>query len=125
MAIPEGLDRIELTGLRGFAYHGVFDHERREGQDFVVDAVLGLDLTPAGRTDDLTQTVHYGVLADALHAVLVGPPVDLIESLALRMVDLCLTDVRVQWASVTVHKPNAPITPTFTDVAVTIERSRQ
>ncbi|MCK5891998.1 MAG: dihydroneopterin aldolase [Aeromicrobium sp.] len=125
MTIPDGLDRIELTGLRGFGHHGVFDHERRDGQEFVVDAVLGLDLTAAGRTDDLAETVHYGELADGIHAILVGPPVDLIESLALRMVDLCLTDARVQWASVTVHKPNAPITPTFTDVAVTIERSRQ
>jgi dihydroneopterin aldolase len=125
MAIPEGLDRIELTGLRGVGFHGVFDHERRDGQEFAVDVTLGLDLTAAGLSDDLADTVDYGTLADGLHAVLVGPPVDLIESLALRMVDLCLTDARVQWASVTVHKPNAPITPTFTDVAVTIERSRR
>ncbi|MFT4187712.1 MAG: dihydroneopterin aldolase [Aeromicrobium sp.] len=125
MACPEGLDRIELTGLRDVGYHGVFEHERRDGQEFSVDVVLGLDLEKAGRGDDLTDTVDYGRLADGVHAILVGPPTDLIESVALRMVDLCLTDARVQWASVTVHKPHAPITPTFTDVAVTIERSRQ
>ncbi|MFT4298864.1 MAG: dihydroneopterin aldolase [Aeromicrobium sp.] len=125
MGCPDGLDRIELTGLRGFGHHGVFGHERRDGQEFAVDVVLGLDLTAAGRSDDLAATVDYGGLADALHAILTGPPMDLIESVALRMVDLCLTDARVQWAGVTVHKPHAPITPTFTDVAVTIERSRQ
>ena len=125
MGCPDGLDRIELTGLRGVGHHGVFDHERRDGQEFVVDVVLGLDLTDAGRTDDLARTVSYGTLADGLHAILTGEPMDLIESLALRMVDLCLADDRVRWAGVTVHKPSAPITPVFTDVAVTIERSRQ
>ena len=125
MACPEGLDRITLNGLTAIGHHGVFDHERRDGQEFRVDVELGLDLTPAATTDDLARTVDYGHLADALVEVLTGPPVDLIETVALRMVDLCLSQARVEWASVTVHKPNAPITPTFTDVAVTLERSRQ
>ncbi|EFQ83337.1 dihydroneopterin aldolase [Aeromicrobium marinum DSM 15272] len=124
MACPEGLDRIELTGLRGTGHHGVFEHERRDGQEFGVDVVLGLDLEAAGRSDDLSATVDYGTLAEGLHAILVGEPVDLIETLGVRMVDLCLSDPRVRWASVTVHKPEAPIAQTFTDVAVTIERSR-
>lgn len=117
-------DRITLTGLRVRGYHGVFDVERREGQDFVVDVALELDTRPAAATDDLTRTVHYGELASALAEVISGEPVDLLETLAARLIDVCLADSRVDAATVTVHKPQAPIPLTFTDVAVTIRRSR-
>ena len=125
MAIPEGLDRIDLRGVSGHGHHGVFDEEKKSGQTFVVDVSLGLDLGPAAREHDLTKTVHYGVLAQQIHDAIVSDPVDLIETVALRMVDLCLAEESVQWASVTVHKPEAPIAVTFEDVAVTIERSKQ
>ena len=125
MSCPEGLDRIDLRGVSGVGHHGVFDHERRDGQTFVVDVSLGLDLTAAGTSDDLAATVDYGALAQDVHDVITGPPMDPIESLALRMVDLCLTRPPVRWASVTVHKPEAPIPVPFTDVSVTTERSKQ
>ena len=124
MAIPDGLDRIDLTGITAHGHHGVFDEEKKNGQTFVVDVSLGLDLGPAAREHDLTKTVHYGVLAQQIHDEIVSDPVDLIETLALRMVDLCLAEESVQWVSVTVHKPEAPIAVTFEDVAVTIERSK-
>jgi dihydroneopterin aldolase len=125
MSMPDGLDRIDLRGIAAHGHHGVFAEERREGQRFVADVSLGLDLGPAAREHDLTKTVHYGVLAQQIHDVIVGEPVDLIETVALRMVDLCLAEESVQWVSVTVHKPEAPIEVTFEDVAVTIERSKQ
>lgn len=117
-------DRITLTGLRAFGRHGVFDFEREAGQDFVVDAVLELDLTTAAASDDVADTVHYGELADALVAIITGPPVNLLETLATRLADACLEDRRVRQATVTVHKPSAPIPHSFTDVSVTLERSR-
>lgn len=123
--IPDGLDRIDLRGIAAHGFHGVFDEEKKNGQTFVVDVSLGLDLGPAAREHDLTKTVHYGILAQQVHDAIVSDPVDLIETLALRMVDLCLAEESVQWASVTVHKPEAPIAVTFDDVAVTIERSKQ
>ena len=125
MAVPEGLDRIDLLGVTAHGHHGVFDEEKKNGQTFVVDVSLGLDLGPAAREHDLTKTVHYGVLAQQIHDAITSDPVDLIETVALRMVDLCLAEESVQWASVTVHKPEAPIAVTFEDVAVTIERSKQ
>lgn len=117
-------DRITLTGLTVRGHHGVFDFERRDGQDFVVDVALELDTAAAAATDDLTQTVHYGELATALAAVIEGEPVNLLETLAQRLADACLADARVDAATVTVHKPQAPIPLTFADVAVTITRTR-
>ena len=117
-------DRITLTGLRVRGFHGVFDFERRDGQDFVVDVQLELDLGPAAASDDVADTVHYGELADALAKVIAGEPVNLIETLADRLATVCLADPRVSAATVTVHKPGAPIPLEFADVAVTLRRSR-
>jgi 7,8-dihydroneopterin aldolase/epimerase/oxygenase len=118
------LDRICLTGLRGYGYHGVLAAEREQGQEFVVDVLLELDLDGAARTDNVVDTVHYGHLADQLVAVVAGEPVNLIETLADRLAAACLTDRRVTAATVTVHKPRAPIEHEFADVAVTLRRAR-
>ena len=115
-------DRIALRGLTVRGHHGVYDFERRHGQDFVVDVDLELDLRPAAVSDDVAQTVHYGELADALADVIGGEPVQLIETLAQRLVDVCLADTRVAVATVTVHKPQAPIPHPFADVRVTVTR---
>ena len=117
-------DRIELTGLRVHGKHGVFEHERRDGQEFVVDVVLEMDTRAAAASDDLEDTVDYGTLAHTLAAVVGGEPVDLLETLAQRLAVACLADDRVQACTVTVHKPHAPIPLQFDDVAVTIRRER-
>lgn len=117
-------DRIELTGLRVRGHHGVFDFERREGQDFVVDVVLELDISVAAASDGLADTVDYGVLAQGLASVVEGEPVNLLETLAERLATVCLADQRVAAATITVHKPQAPIRMAFADVAVTVQRGR-
>ncbi|WP_426509815.1 dihydroneopterin aldolase [Dactylosporangium sp. McL0621] len=117
-------DRIALRGLTVRGFHGVFDFERREGQDFVIDVELELDLRPAAASDDVADTVHYGELAEGLAAVVAGEPVNLIETLADRLAAVCLADGRVRAATVTVHKPHAPIPLQFADVAVVIRRER-
>ena len=117
-------DRVVLTGLRAWGRHGVFPHEREQGQHFVVDVALRLDLEPASTTDDLTRTVDYGVLAEAVVADVQGEPLNLIEALAERIAQTCLRRPGVLDVEVTVHKPEAPIGVAFTDVAVTLTRSR-
>lgn len=124
MTCPDGLDRIDVTGIGGWGYHGVFDEERESGQRFTVDVSLGLDLAPAAAGDDLARTVDYGDLAEGVHEVISAEPLQLIESVAQRVMDLCLQYASVQWASVTVHKPMAPIEVPFTDVSVTLERRK-
>jgi dihydroneopterin aldolase len=117
-----GVDRITLTGLRARGRHGVYDFERQEGQEFVVDAILEMDLGRAYTTDDVADTVHYGELAARLVEVISGEPVNLIETLAARLLDVCLADKRVAAATITVHKPQAPIPHAFHDVSVTLQR---
>lgn len=118
------MDRLALRGIRGFGYHGVFDFERADGQEFVVDVVLGVDTRAAGETDDLGETVDYGLLAKGVKATIESDPVNLVETLAQRIADLCLGQSVVRWAEVTVHKPDAPVDVALDDVAITIYRSR-
>lgn len=117
-------DLIQLTGLRVRGNHGVFDFERRDGQEFVVDVSLEVSTAAAAASDELADTIDYGALATGLAAVLSGEPVNLLERLVARLADVCLVDARVAAATVTVHKPQAPIPLSFADVAVTIRREQ-
>ena len=117
-------DRIALRGLRAVGHHGVYAEERANGQPFVVDVVLEVDTSAAAVSDDVTDTVHYGELAGRVVAVVEGEPVNLIETLAQRIADVCLDDDRVAAVEVTVHKPEAPVGVEFSDVAVSIVRRR-
>lgn len=117
-------DQLSVTGIECWAHHGVFDFEKRDGQTFVVDLVLGLDTRGAAASDDLTETVNYGTLALDVKAAVERDPVDLIETVVQRIADVCLLESRVEWARVTLHKPDAPIDATYSDVALTITRTR-
>jgi len=117
-------DELSILGIECFAHHGVFDHERRDGQIFRIDLTLGVDTAAAAASDDLRDTVDYGSLVDRVVAAVTRDPVDLIETLAQRIADNCLLDPRVEWVRVTVHKPDAPIQATFADVQLTITRRR-
>jgi dihydroneopterin aldolase len=115
-------DRVRLTGLRVRGHHGVLAAERRDGQDFVVDVALSLDLQAAGASDNLADTVDYAVLAQSLARVVAGEPLDLLEALAARLAEVCLADTRVASVEVTVHKPAAPLDVSVADVSVTVVR---
>jgi dihydroneopterin aldolase len=119
-----GTDRIELRGLRAHGRHGVYPDEREQGQTFVVDLTLHLDLRPAAQTDDVGHTVHYGELGQRVVGLVAGEPVALIETLAQQVADVCLSYERVAAVTVTVHKPEAPVGVPFDDVSVTISRGR-
>lgn len=117
-------DQIVLRGIRGVGRHGVLPEERSQGQEFSVDVTLDVDTAPAASTDDLADTVDYAEVAEAVHALIVGEPVDLIETLAERIAAACLSRRGVRVVAVTVHKPDAPIAVPFDDVQVRIVRSR-
>ena len=116
-------DLIKLTGIWGFGYHGVFDHEAKNGQDFYVDLEITLDLSAASKSDDLAETVDYGALADLVVEEITGERVELIERLAGRIADRAKSEFpRIETIAVTVHKPKAPVSAQVADISVTITR---
>lgn len=117
-------DLIRLTGLEVFAYHGVLPEEQKRGQVFIIDVEIRIDLSAPAVSDELTATLHYGELAQAIHDRVAGERWDLIERVAGRIADLVLEDEKVENVRVTVHKPSAPIPLAFADVSVTVERCR-
>ncbi|WP_233266997.1 dihydroneopterin aldolase [Tomitella fengzijianii] len=111
-----------MTGLTVRGHHGVFEHEKRDGQDFVVDLTVWFDQGPAAASDDLADTVDYGALAQCAADIVAGPPRDLIEAVAAQIADAIAVWPRIDAVEVTVHKPSAPIPLRFSDVAVTARR---
>lgn len=118
------IDRIRLSGISAIGYHGVLEHERREGQTFVADVVLHVDTRPAAEQDRLDRTVDYGVLAQEVVDVLIGSPADLLETVAERIAAVALEHEIVQAVDVVLHKPQAPMPVPFTDVTVEVHRDR-
>lgn len=118
-------DTITLTGITAIGHHGVFEHEKRDGQPFIVDAVLHTDISAAAATDDLAQTTNYGSVAEVIAELIRGEAYDLIETLTQRIAERILADFgRVAAVDVTVHKPKAPIQVPFGDVSITVHRAR-
>lgn len=118
-------DRIDITGIRARGHHGVLESERREGQEFVVDISMSVELSYAARSDDLADTVNYAEVAADVVAIISGPPVDLIETLADQVATAVLARPDATEVEVTVHKPQAPVGVPFGDVAVTMSRTRR
>lgn len=118
------LDTVTVRGIEATGYHGVFDHERHDGQIFRCDVTLHLDTRRARERDDLAEAVDYGGVGEAVHRVLAGEPRDLIETVAGDIAAAVLTDGRVAAVDVSVHKPQAPMPVPFDDVTVTVHRTR-
>lgn len=118
-------DSVEIKGLFGFGCHGLFDDERENGQGFLVDLVLNMDLSKVSKSDLIDDTVNYSTVCDLVLAQIVGPPVTLIERLAGQIAELILRDYpKVDSVRVTVHKPDAPVAAKVRDISVSILRSR-
>jgi len=119
------MDRITVSGIQAFGFHGAFEHERDLGQPFLVDVELGVELREAGATDKLEATIDYGQVVDDVVQLLEGQPVTLIERLAELIAERCLANPRVRHVRVCVHKPHAPVRAVVDDISVTVERSRR
>jgi dihydroneopterin aldolase len=118
-------DQIVLTGIHGFGYHGLFEHERKDGQDFYVDLSLSVDLTAASYSDAIEDTVNYAEITDLVVEEITSNPVNLIEKLAARIAERVLNQhIKVQSVTATVHKPQAPVAAQLEDIAVVVTRSR-
>jgi dihydroneopterin aldolase len=118
-------DQIVLTGIHGFGYHGLFEQERKDGQDFFADLTLSVDLKAAAQSDAIMDTVNYAEITDLVVEEITTSPVNLIEKLAARIAERVLNQhIKVISVTVTVHKPQAPVAAQLKDIAVVVTRSR-
>ena len=124
MPVDGGSDTIELRGMRFFGRHGVSLEERMEPQPFEVDVVLHLDLTRAGTSDELAETVDYSAIFDGVAGIVEGRSFRLIEALAAAIGEMVLASHAVAEVEVAVRKPRAPLPGTFETVEVRIRRRR-
>lgn len=120
------MDKIILKDLEFYGYHGVFPEEKKLGQRYQVDVIMGLDLKEAGKEDNLQKTVNYAQVYTGIKNIVEEKIFELIEALAEEIADFVLVDFqRVQWVKVEVRKPQAPIPAIFGHVAVAIKRERE
>ncbi|HIW13090.1 MAG TPA: dihydroneopterin aldolase [Candidatus Salinicoccus stercoripullorum] len=120
------MDNIRLNGIKTYAYHGVFDAERKLGQFFVTDVVMYLDLSAASKRDDLEQTVHYGEAYEMIEKIIKGPSVNLIEHLAEKVSGALFDRYdKIIGTEVTITKPNPPIEGNYDNVSITLNRKRE
>lgn len=116
-------DKLKLTGIRGFGYHGVFESERKNGQEFLVDVEIESNFKNID--DDLAKTIDYSKLVDLVSAEITSNPVNLIETLAERIAEKIMDfDKKIKVLTVTVHKPAAPVSANMTDISVSISKVR-
>jgi 7,8-dihydroneopterin aldolase/epimerase/oxygenase len=118
------MDRIEIRGLRVRGRHGVSARERSRTQPFVVDLTLDIDLSAAAASDELGDTVDYATLAQQVADVVERRSYNLMERLAADLARIALTDPAVQAVEVRIAKPEAPLTVSADEVAVTLRRQR-
>lgn len=117
-------DRIDLTGIEVYARHGVLEVEQQKAQIFLVDITAFIDLTDAGRSDDLADTLDYGELALEIREVVGSESHALIERVAASVAEVVLAHREVERVVVTIHKPDAPVDAVIRDVSVTLDRTR-
>lgn len=119
------MDSISLDGIEVWAHHGVLDHEADLGQRYLLDLTIHVDLAPAAASDDLADTVDYGVLSALAVDTFVEPRAQLVEAVAGRVADAVLDhDARIEAVDVMVHKPSAPVTVPLRDVRIQLSRTR-
>lgn len=118
----EYLDHISLVGIQERGLHGVLDHERQDGQLFLVDADIYLDLRDAGASDQIADTVDYSRISGLISRIITGPPCDLLEKVATQIAEETLQLPKVQAVRICLHKPQAPLGIEKEDVSVTIWR---
>lgn len=119
------MDNIYFNGMSFYGYHGVFGAEAELGQRFYVDLVLSLDLSKAGASDDLNDTVNYAEIFSCVKQIVEGERYNLVEKLTARIAEQLLVQFPFREAKVKVTKPNPPINGHYESVAIEMTRRRE
>jgi len=121
-----GGDRIILTDLGFYGYHGLMIEENRLGQRFFIDLSCGVDLSEPGRTDHMSETISYAGIYDVVKAAFEEQRFKLIEAVGQHIVDrLFEAFPQINWVKVRVRKPEAPIAMVRGEAAIELRRHRR
>lgn len=119
------MDKIIIKNLKVYSYHGVNDEEKVRGQEFVVDAILELDLSTACESDNINDTVSYAKVIKTIGKVMGRESYNLLEKLSMQIIkEIFLLYTSVESVEICVKKPMAPIKANFDYVAVNLKRYR-
>ncbi len=118
------VDKVLITGIKTFGYHGVFEDEKKNGQTFIIDLEYSYDTNKATQTDDLIHAIDYGSVAIRTKAIVETGSFNLIEKLADHLAETLLKEFTFNSIKISIHKPNAPINLEFSDVVVVAERKK-
>ncbi len=116
------MGQIKLNRMQFHTCHGALPHERHVAQEFWVDVTLELPLSVAGQSDKLSDTVNYGKIASLVREIMMGDPVKLMETLALRIYQaIRALDSRIRRVEVRVTKVDPPIGVPSAGVEVVVD----
>ena len=117
-------DVIKITGIKTFGYHGVFENEKKSGQDFFIDIEYRYETSQAIAKDEIEKAIDYGAVISKVKSIVEAESKNLIETVADEIAQDLLRDLKIEWVKVTLHKPHAPVEISFKDIAVVVERSK-
>ncbi|HLR66639.1 dihydroneopterin aldolase [Virgibacillus alimentarius] len=118
-------DRILLNNMQFYGFHGLFPEENKLGQRFHVDLELFTDLQKPGKTDDMSDSIHYGHVYELVQKIVEGEAKNLLEAVAEEIANQLLVSFDIMAAcKVKVIKPDPPIAGHYQSVAVEIFREK-
>lgn len=119
------MDKIELKEMMFYGYHGVLPEETKIGQRFIVDLSLSIDLSKAGKSDSLQDTVNYAEVYTLCQSIVEGEPKKLIETVAETICEQVLTSFPlIQECTIKLIKPDPPIPGYYKSVSIVLTRGR-
>ncbi|MCT4632824.1 MAG: dihydroneopterin aldolase [Firmicutes bacterium] len=119
------MDKINMKNLSFYGYHGAMTEENVLGQKFVIDCSLLVDLSDAGKSDDVFDTVHYGEAFDLIKNVVENERYNLIEALAYNIIEKLMESFpKINGVDIEVKKPQAPVPGIYDYFSVSLSRRR-
>ncbi|MFM1826007.1 MAG: dihydroneopterin aldolase [Actinomycetota bacterium] len=117
-------DTIKITGIKTFGYHGVFETEKSLGQEFIVDIEYKYETNEAIKKDAIELAIDYGAVISKVKSIVEIGSKNLIETVADQLAIDLLSEFKIDWVKVTLHKPHAPVDVSFKDISIVVERSK-
>jgi len=116
------IDTLKIKNMVFYAYHGLESSEREKGQRFEIDVELGFDLSAAGKSDQIDDTIDSNLVYEIVEEIVLEGDFNLVEAIAEHIAFALLNKLRIEEALVRVRKPHAPMKGLTGGIEVEITR---